>query len=759
MLFFYFCIMCKRSFLLSIPAVFFLSLLWGCSLTRYVPDDAYLLQKNTVTVESGKEISASTLETFLRQKPNSSIIFGWKTFLQIYNLSPREDNGWSRFLKKMGEPPVLFDSLLIQRSIMNIDNHLVSLGYYNNNISSRVEYDEKKARVNYYVKPGKTYAIDTIVLRSEDPAISELYYKTLNQSLIGNGSVLASSVLDSEASRLNALMRNNGYYDFNKNLITFRADTLKGDGTAKLEVLIPGQTPHKIFKIRKVNVYTGFDPIRAAMDSGYYATLDSLVYNGMTLYFSDRPDIRPKLVSSLNFIRPGDTYNESVVKTTYNRFSSIRLFNGVTLLFDKVEEQVPADTAAVDCTIRLSPGNLQGYKLNLEASSNSNGLIGVSPVLSYYHKNIFRGGEWLTVSFMGNFQFKIKDPIRATELGTSMTLTFPKMLFPISGNIFKNHIPRTDVSASYNYQSRPEYTRNIAITTFGYTWRMRDRFFYTVNPIKLKLVKLHNLSPSFLETLKDPFILDTYRDHFDLGLSSLFYYTTDNSAVPVKSYFYFRGGAEAAGNVLSAFNSLMKTDTTGAHLIGGIAYSQYVKFDINTAYTWISGRHQLAGRLFAGVGIPYGNANSLPLEQMFFSGGANSLRGWQARTVGPGSMPVDSTFSIPNQSGDVKLEVNLEYRFPVFWKVEGALFADAGNIWTLPKRNAPDTKGTFRFKNFMNSVAMDAGLGIRLNLSFVVLRLDLGMIMRDPVQNRWIPANEWLKRNNYSFQFGVGYPF
>ena len=144
---------------------------------------------------------------------------------------------------------------------------------------------------------------------------------------------------------------------------------------------------------------------------------------------------------------------------------------------------------------------------------------------------------------------------------------------------------------------------------------------------------------------------------------------------------------------------------------------------------------------------------------MFFSGGANSLRGWQARTVGPGSMPVDSTFSIPNQSGDVKLEVNLEYRFPVFWKVEGALFADAGNIWTLPKRNAPDTKGTFRFKNFMNSVAMDAGLGIRLNLSFVVLRLDLGMIMRDPVRNKWIPANEWLKRNNYSFQFGVGYPF
>jgi outer membrane protein assembly factor BamA len=202
----------------------------------------------------------------------------------------------------------------------------------------------------------------------------------------------------------------------------------------------------------------------------------------------------------------------------------------------------------------------------------------------------------------------------------------------------------------------------------------------------------------------------------------------------------------------------MPQDTTGSHTIGGIAYSRYVKTDINTGITFIREKHQLAARLYAGIGVPYGNATSLPLEQMFYAGGANSLRAWQARTVGPGSMPVDSTFTIPNQAGDIRLEVNLEYRFPLFWKLEGALFADAGNIWHLPKPQAVEA-GVFRFNTFYKSIAMDVGAGIRLNLDFVILRLDLGMIVRDPVKQAWNPPSQWLKQNNYALQFGVGYPF
>jgi len=750
-LFFYFCIMPKGWFLLIL-------LLSGCAGTRYVPQGEYLLRKNTIEVVPEKIVSPSSLESYIRQKPNTSIVFGWKAFLNIYSLSPDKDNGWSRFLRRLGEPPVVFDPDLITYSKHNMDNYLTSLGYYFNEIADSVTYRNRKASVHYKVIPGKTYTIDTIRLGNADTNLSELYSAHQEHSVVKPGDVLSSLSLEKEAARINSVMRNNGYYSFNRSHISFLADTLSPGGTAALEVQLPAQGLHKPYTIRKINVYPGFDPIQAVMDSTYYGSMDTLDHEGMTFFFSGKSILRPRLIRNMSFIRPGELYDESKVKTTYDRLSNIRLLNSVTLLFDEVPSSLQKDTAEVDCTIRLSPGNSQGYKLNLEASSNSNGLIGISPALSYYHKNIFRGGEWLTLGLMGNFQFKMRDPVRATELGASLTLTFPKMLFPISHRIFTNRIPRTDITASYSYQSRPEYTRNIASGTFGYTWSMGEKYHYTVNPVKMKLVKLFNMSPGFLASLNDPFLIDTYRDHFDLGLSSIFYYTSDNSAVHRKTWQYVRLGLESGGNLLSAFNSLMKTDSTGSHTIGNIAYYQYVKVDMNSGYTFIRDGHQLAFRLYAGVGVPYGNASSLPLEQMFYAGGANSLRAWQARTVGPGSMPVDSTFSIPNQAGDIRLELNLEYRFPLFWKLEGALFADAGNIWTLPRENA-DPAGVFRFGDFYKSIAMDAGLGIRVNLNFVILRLDLGMIVRDPVKQAWIPPSRWLKKDNYSFQFGVGYPF
>ncbi|HPW78412.1 MAG TPA: BamA/TamA family outer membrane protein [Bacteroidales bacterium] len=749
----------ESKFFLTISVVIVVILfLSGCAATRYVPQDKYLLRKNTIRVIPEKIVPPSSLEAYIRQKPNTSIMFGWKAFLNIYSLSPDKDNGWSRFLRRLGEAPVIFDPRLIEFSKMNMDNYLTSLGYYFNHITDSIEYKNRKATVYYTVIPGKTYSIDTIRLEQADPDLASLYDSTKDRSLVTPGSRLASSVLEKEAARISSVMRNNGYYNFNRSNVSFLADTLNKDGTATLGVQLPGDGSQRPYRIREINVYPSFDPIQAVMDTLYYKSMDSLNYEGMTFRYTEKSILRPRVIRNLSFIRPGELYDESKVKTTYERFSNIRLLNSVTLLFDEVPESLQKDTAEVDCTIRLSPGNSQGYKLNLEASSNSNGLIGISPALSYYHKNIFRGGEWLTLGFMGNFQFKINDPTRATELGASLSLSFPKMLFPVNEKIFRNRIPRTDISASYSYQSRPEYTRNIASSTFGYTWSMSDKFHYTINPFKLKLVKLYNMSPGFLQSLKDPFLIDTYRDHLDLGLSSIFYYTSDNSPVHKKTWYYVRVGLEAAGNLLSAFNSMMKTDTTGSHTIAGISYSQYIKVDLNTGYTFIRDRQQLAGRFYAGAGVAYGNASSLPLEQMFYAGGANSLRAWQARTVGPGSMPIDSTFSIPNQAGDIRLELNLEYRFPIFWKLEGALFADAGNIWTLRGEGASDA-GVFRFGDFYKSIAMDAGLGLRVNLDFVILRLDLGMIVRNPVKQEWIRLSRWLRRDNYSFQFGVGYPF
>ena len=299
-------------------------------------------------------------------------------------------------------------------------------------------------------------------------------------------------------------MRNNGYYNFNRTHIAFVADTLTRSNKATLEVHLPGKDTQKVYRIRNIHIFPGYDPIRAVMDSTYLSSMEIHREEGLTYHYEGKSNLRKRVIRNISYLREGDLYDESKVKTTYNRFSNIRLLNSVTFLFDEVPanelpESMPVDTALVDCTIRLSPGNSQGYKLNLEASSNSNGLIGVSPALSYYHKNIFKGGEWLALGFMGNFQFKLHDPIRSTELGASLSLSFPKY-FPISYKVFKDRV-REQMCLPVTVTSHVRIPEKYCIGVFRIYLGMGDAYHYTINPVKLKLVKLHNMSPGFWNLL------------------------------------------------------------------------------------------------------------------------------------------------------------------------------------------------------------------------------------------------------------------
>jgi outer membrane protein assembly factor BamA len=395
----------------------------------------------------------------------------------------------------------------------------------------------------------------------------------------------------------------------------------------------------------------------------------------------------------------------------------------------------------------------------LEASSNSSGLIGISPALSYFHKNIFKGGEWLTTSFSGNFQFKFNNRLKSTELGVSTTLTFPTLLFPLPHTWFTRYTPQTDINTSYNFQQRPEFIRNILSINLGYNWRGGERFYYRFAPAQLNIVRLYNVDSTFYRSLNDPFLINSYQDHFDLGSSFTLYYTTDSAPVPKRSYFYFRWTTDLSGNSLGLFSGKMQKDHLGSYLLWGTAYSQYLKNEFNSVYTWKSNpEHSVAMRFYGGIGVAYGNSNAMPFEKLFYAGGANSLRAWQARAVGPGSMPLDTTFSIPNPTGDVKLEIHMDYRPKLFWKLEGAFFIDAGNIWTL-RQDSGREASAFRLKDFHRSIAVAGGVGIRLNLEFVLLRLDMGLVLRDPHLQQWMPVSQWFKPSSYAIQFGVGYPF
>ena len=737
----------------------------SCSTIRYVPKDEYLLAKYEISVNPQTTISPSTLTSYLKQQPNATLFFGWKMLLHIYSLSPKSEGKLSALLRSAGEAPVIFDPDALEKSKANIDRYLTSQGYYCNQVTDSIAYRNRQAAVYLRVHLGKQYSISTVRYIISDSTLRYFILTDTLHSLLRNHPVLSETLLERESERIATHLRKLGYYNFTKKHTSFIADTLQGNHTAHLTIqfkegnradeMALSAAMQQRFTIASIHVFPDWRQEESLQNPIYKSSLDSTEYKGIKIYYKNKLHLRPQVIARVNRLEPKTYYNEQLVNTTYNRFSSLRLFSGVTLQFDATN---PPDES-LNCQIRLTPSKVQGYKINLEASSNSSGLIGLSPALSYFHKNIFKGGEMLTLNFAGNFQFKFNNPLKSTELGASTTLSFPTFLFPVPQSWFGHYTPQTDISISYGFQQRHEFIRNNISVNFGYNWQNGERVYFRFAPTQLNIVRLYNIDSTFYQSLHDPFLINSYQDHFDLGSSFTLYYTTDNSPVPKKSYFYFRWTTDLSGNSLGLFSKKMQKDPTGSHLLWGTAYSQYWKNEINSVYTWKPvPEYSVAMRLFGGIGVAYGNSDAMPFEKLFYSGGANSLRAWQARAVGPGSMPLDTTFSIPNQTGDIKLEANIEYRPKLFWKLEGALFMDAGNIWTL-RQDLGREAGAFRFKDFHKGIAVAGGVGIRLNLEFVLLRLDLGVSLRNPYLQKWTLPSQWFKSGAYALQFGVGYPF
>lgn len=706
----------------------------SCSTTRVLQDDQYRLAKNRIEIVNDKDFNPSTLNPYIKQKHK-----GWSPFLYVYNWANGKGKLWDKLVRKIGVAPIVYDPELVDNSIENIDNHLEYLGYYGSTTESEIKVKKKSVEVIYKVNLGDRIPIRdleiTLPQRGEFP---EAFLSDTASMSVKPGTYLSEASLEAETERYATVLRNQGFYSFNKNHFFFEADTLAYPGSAVLKM--------------QVNEYTRNELPRDA------EPIRKFYINDVSISYPKSMKIRENTLTDLNLITPGSLYSEDVIKNTYSRFSALRMFSSVNI------GMTQADTNKVNCEISLSQSKTQGFKVNLEASTNSSGLLGVSPQLSYYHKNLFRGGEWLNLSFMGNFQFKLKDDVHSNEFGVSGGLSFPKF-FLLPYRYFKGAIPRTDINLSYNYQNRPEYTRNIISTSYGYSGNIKNRFFYQAYPVQLNVVKLFDLDEDFYKTLdNDPFLKNAYQNHFDLGSGAMFYYTTNTSANPRDTYFYSRLQFDIAGNLLSAFKPLMKKDANGSGMIWNTPFSQFVRGELTIGRTWVFGRNSgqsVATRLLAGAGYAYGNSSGLPFEKHFYGGGANSLRGWQARTVGPGCSPRDTSFVIPNQTGDMKLEANIEYRFDMFWKVAGAVFVDAGNVWTLNTDGSSEMRESmFRWKDLGESIAANWGVGVRLNLGFLLLRVDMGMKIHDPSRmQKWVSPGKWLKRDNYALHFGVGYPF
>lgn len=750
-------------------------ILQSCSTTKNIPEGEYRLSNNIVTITNHQQYpqyKISDIQSYVKQKPNSYIIKGkkngWNPFIYVYNWTNGKGKGWDRFVQKIGQAPVIFDSTLVADSKTNMLTHLEFLGYYGSSIKDTIETQKKRAYVKYDVTLGKQYPIKEIKYIVRDTSLRKIFLSDSASFMIKKGIPLSEKILDAESDRAAKFLRNQGYYDFSKNYFFFEADTLSSKDSSLLEVTIENYTrnelpkdakTHRRFLFGKIYVYPVSDltRYRASLSLRLPTQYDTLEYKDITVMYDKKRKIRPVVLNKMNRIVPGEYYQEDIVNSTYQRFSNLRMYSSVNVQMDKVDSNV------VDCTIRLLPTKMNGYKLNLEASTNSTGLIGISPAISYNNRNIFRGGEWLSLSVKGNFQFSFNSSIRATEVSAGAGLSFPTFLF-LPDRIFKTIVPRTDISLVYNFQQRPEFTRNMIGGKFGYTWNSKsNKFYYQVYPLQINIVNMTRVSPSFLESLKNPFVKDTYKNHFEIGGGTIISYMTDPSINPQQSNFKANLSLDGAGNILCIFNQLMPRDTSGYRTIWDSPYAQFVRGELSLVYTWKFGkdnRQALAVRGVGGIGYSYGNSSTLPFERLFWVGGANSLRGWAAREVGPGSSPRDTSFSIPNQTGDVKIEANIEYRFPIFWKFYGAVFFDWGNVWNIRKSSEDDKNDAqLTMNNLFKTSALNTGLGIRLDIQFVVIRFDWGVKLYDPVPQQWRSPREWLQGSGYSFQFSIGYPF
>ena len=709
----------------------------GCSTARSLQEGQYRLAKNKVEILNDDGLNISEITPYIKQQAKPA---GPMTY--IYSMGGKDNkSGWSRLMHKLGTPPVIYTPEQVEASQENIVRHLEYLGYYDSDVDARVSVNRRNVTVDYRVTLGRQVPIGEIRYNlPERGPLAEYFLRDTVNLLVHKGDYLSEALLERESERSAAVLREAGFFGFNKNYYFFQADTL-GRKDAVLEY--------------RIGEYTRNEPETSAREHRQYTI------GNIRFAYDNDVKIREKVLRQMNTLVPGEVYRESDVNNTYRRLSALKVFRGINL------GMVPReDSTVVDCNINLSRSSIQGFKVNLEASSNSNGLLGISPQLTYYHKNIFRGGEWLNLGFLGNFQFKLDDNIRSNEFGVTGGLSFPKLIAVPPRFVRDTRSGgRTEVNLSYSYQNRPEYTRHVVGSSFGYTGNWGPKTFYQIFPLQLSIVRLTDIDPLFLiSLLNNPFLLSAYLDHFDLGSRLSVYYTTDASANPTSSYRYLRFQVDASGNVLSLFNGLMKLDSElGERMILDTPYSQYTRMELSAGRTWRlgrTGRRAIATRIMGGIGFAYGNSTTLPFEKQFYGGGASSLRGWQARGVGPGLSEYIDFFTIPSQTGDLKLEANVEYRFPLFWKLNGAAFLDAGNVWLL---NGDDLEeAAFRWDTLGDSIAADWALGLRLDLNFLLLRIDLGMKLHDPVREgayKWVGPRQWFNRDSYAVHFGVGYPF
>lgn len=739
----------------------------ACSVTRHVPEDKYLLDEAVVKT-NGKGISASEMKEFLRQKPNSSWPLLGKVKLRLNNVS------WLRkILPSLTEKPVLYSARLTQVSAQQIRLQASNKGFLRADVDTAIVLKGKKAKVVYTVHPGNPYRIRNFSNEISDSTVRRIAMRLGRNSQIKKGGLFDLEKLDEEKLRVTQVLRNFGYYNFNKEWLYYKADTTLGNNLVDLSMALypaPDSLPHNRYRIGSVTVYSEADALGVPESKADSQHIEE--YQGIKIVYGKKHFLRPSAIYKNNFIRPGRWYAERNVNSTISSYSGIEAIRQVGVNFT---DTIINDSTCLNARIVLSQGSVHAFQAGLEGT-NTAGDLGVAGNLGYRYKNLFNGAEILDVKLRGAYEFvsgtKSYDLMSQNfyEYGVETSLTFPQIMFPwLSPQIKEQPNAGTEFKVSLTNQHRPEYTREFFNVSLRYKWASpSNRFLHAVDLFDVNFVRMPWVSEKFEESYinndKYPLLKYSYQNQL---ISRLAYSVVFSNARRrnARDNFSVRSGIEFSG-FLPRLAGLMGGTTThsaGYNELLGIRYAEYAKLDLDFARTSRVGESTtIAYHAAIGIAKPYGNSEILPFEKRYFSGGSNSVRGWSTRRLGPGFYhPRRDSVEFANQVGDIKLDLSLELRQKLSTYFQFALFLDAGNNWVIDNNANTPAGGFFRFSEFYKQIALAYGMGLRLDLGFLLLRFDGGFKAFDPGQDA---GRRWRFKgfnfgDDFAFHFAIGYPF
>ncbi len=763
---------------LHISFLLFILVISGCRNTRYLKSDESLYTGAKVIIRSDLPVKKRSLKNELEKiafpRPNTAFL-GIRYKLWFYNVGNKgKQTKIRRWIKeKAGQPPVLASQLHPDKTVSVMRSRLNSRGYLHAQVSSEVTLRKGKTTVIYTAEIGTPFLLGKVLFPSGSDTLSLKVRATEKESLLKEGMQYDLGVLKNERVRIDGILKDSGYYYFNPDYLLFKADTSNVNKRVNITIALKQDIPDKArqaYHIGKI-----FFNIRSRLITDSSTSSRCIVLSGCCYYQDQDSAFRPEPILRSVFLKSGNLYSHKDHRLTISRLVGMGVFSYVGVKFKEPDFH---NTPILDVYIDLTPMPGKSVTAELEAVTKSDNYTGPELTISYKNRNLWRGAELLAVNMNGSFETQLTGNsagYSSYEVGSNVQLFIPHFITPFPmKHVSGLYVPKTKIDLGISLLQRVNYfSMDVIHTSFGYQWKESLQKDHLLDLFSVSFAKLLSTTPSFNNLLiENPFLKKSFQEQFIIGSDYTFTYNSQ-LGVPHANQFYFSGNLNPAGNAIFGIQSLMSSRSAtdaNPYLIGGYPYAQYTRITTDTRYFHtFNSKHKIATRLIVAAGVPYGNSSTMPYTKQFFSGGPNSLRAFPARSVGPGSYVIPSNqtgASFLDQSGDIKLEGNLEYRFQIIGLLKGAAFLDAGNVW-LARKNPLMPGGEFNIDTFESQLAVGTGIGLRADLSFFILRFDLGIPLRRPnlpESDRWVGnrinfENPNWRSNNLVLNIAIGYPF